>query len=69
MSSPVMQALHNQRLQEASPFGRWCRRVAERVAEQMGCTPGEARRMMDAWDDMHMIEFCVGNSIPRNTLH
>jgi hypothetical protein len=23
MSSPVMQALHNQRLQEASPWGRW----------------------------------------------
>jgi hypothetical protein len=24
MSSPVMQALHNQRLQEASAWGRWC---------------------------------------------
>jgi hypothetical protein len=45
------------------------RRIAERVAEQMGCTPSEARQKMDAWDNLHMIEFCVGNSIPRNTLH
>lgn len=43
--------------------------IAQRVAEQMGCTVAEAKCQMDYWDQVAMETFCSGNDYPRAELH
>lgn len=58
LTDPVMMAQIEQR-----------RQIVARVAEQMGCTPAEARVQMDHWDRVAMETFCLGNNYPREALH
>jgi hypothetical protein len=44
-------------------------RIAERVAEQMGCTLAEARQHMSYWDQVAIETFCVGNDVPMQERH
>jgi hypothetical protein len=43
--------------------------IAERVAVQMGCTVEEAIDLMEAFDRLAVLDFCVGNEIPRSELN
>lgn len=43
--------------------------IAERVADQMGCSVEEALDHMEAFDRVAVMDFCVGNDIPRSELH
>ncbi len=43
--------------------------IAEKVALQMGWTVEEAMDRMIAFDRMAVMDFCVGNDLPRSELH
>jgi hypothetical protein len=43
--------------------------IHEKVADQMGCTPEEARDHMERWDKIAETMFHVGNELARDELH